>query len=83
MEPKKKNLKAGSPLLATWKNIANLTNKQRTSCRNVIYHLREIHQRHYITHDHVCEYFMITREQYDKCQEEAAEREASQDNESE
>jgi hypothetical protein len=78
MEPKKNQVN-GSPLLATWKNIANITNRKPTSCRKVLYHLREVHQRYYITHDHVCEYFMITREQYDKCQEEAAEREATQD----
>lgn len=81
MESKRRKTPGGSPVLATWKNIANLTNKQRTSCRKVIYELRRIHQRQFITHDHVCEYFMITREQYDRCQEEAALREASQDKE--
>lgn len=55
--------------IITWKHISNINNKGETTCRNIIKDLRSKYGSYYITEDHICEYFMISREQYIRCQE--------------
>lgn len=58
-----------SPFIIIWKNISAINNKGETTCRNIIKELRIKHGCYHITEDHICEYFMITKEQYLRCQE--------------
>jgi hypothetical protein len=59
------------PYIITWKNIANLTNRKATACRNVIYTLRKKYQKQHITVDDICNHYTIPKEKYYEAQRKA------------
>lgn len=70
---KESNLRYIGPLIVKWRNISYLNGAKETTCRNILADIRKKYNCRYVTVDHVCEHFMITREQYFQCQPAAME----------